>query len=94
MSSYVDHWRSLAVGFSVALVSAFATAEMTCTALAQDQGSWSAVSAMPTGTGDSGVAALDGKDLRCRRFEFLSAHCPDISRHGFGHVGLVSQLRV
>ena len=61
MSSYVDHWRRLAVGFSVTLASAFATAEMTCTALAQDQGSWAAVSAMPTGTGDSGVAALDGK---------------------------------
>ena len=35
---------------------------MQCAALAQgDPGSWSAASTMPTGTGDSGVAALDGK---------------------------------
>jgi N-acetylneuraminic acid mutarotase len=35
---------------------------MQCVALAQgDLGSWSAASTMPTGTGDSGVAALDGK---------------------------------
>ena len=56
-----DHRRNLAFGLSIALVAAFATSEMTCTALAQDQGTWSAASAMPTGTGDSGVAALDGK---------------------------------
>lgn len=60
MSGY-DHWRSLAFGLSIAFVSASAVAEMTCTALAQDQGTWSAASTMPTGTGDSGVAALDGK---------------------------------
>ena len=60
MSGY-DHWRSLAFGLSIAFVSASAVAEMTCTALAQDQGTWSAASTMPTGTGYFGVAALDGR---------------------------------
>jgi N-acetylneuraminic acid mutarotase len=61
MSKYTDHWRRLAFGLSVAVVSAFAASEMTCTALAQDQGNWSAASIMPTPTADPGVAALDGK---------------------------------
>ena len=55
MSEYVDYWRSLALG-SLIVIFAFAGP-----AVAQDRGSWSAVSTMPTGTGDSGVAALDGK---------------------------------
>ena len=61
MSGYFDHWRYCAFGLSVALFSFFDAPEMACTALAQDQGSWSAASTMPTGTGDSGVTALDGK---------------------------------
>ena len=62
MSKYADHWRDkLAFGLSVAVVSVFAVSQMTCTALAQDQGSWSAASVMPTPTADPGVAALDGK---------------------------------
>ena len=56
MSKYAGRWRSLAYGLSVAVVCAFAASKMTCTALAQDQGSWSAASTMPTGTGR----------LRCR----------------------------
>jgi N-acetylneuraminic acid mutarotase len=44
------------------LAATFGAAAMQCYALAQgDLGSWSAASTMPTGTGDSGVAALDGK---------------------------------
>ncbi len=61
MSKYADHRRSLAFGLSVAVVAAFAASQMTCTALAQDQGSWSAASILPTPTADPGVAALDGK---------------------------------
>jgi N-acetylneuraminic acid mutarotase len=61
MSKYADRWRRLAFGLSVAVVSVFVASEMTCNALAQDQGSWSAASIMPTPTADPGVAALDGK---------------------------------
>jgi len=61
MSKRLDCWRRSAVGLSVAFFSAVAAAVTISTALAQDQGSWSAVSTMPTGTGDSAVAALDGK---------------------------------
>ena len=61
MSKRSDCWRRSAVGLSVAFFSAVAAAVTISTALAQDQGSWSAVSTMPTGTGDSAVAALDGK---------------------------------
>src|ERR1700677_858486 len=87
MSSYLDHWRSLAVGFSVALISAFATSEMTCTALAQDQGTWSAASAMPTGTGDSGVAALDGKIYVVGGSSFYPHIVPTSSDMGTGTWG-------
>jgi N-acetylneuraminic acid mutarotase len=61
MSKYADHWRRLAFGLSVAVVSGFAASELTSPALAQDQGSWSAASIMPTPVADPGVAALDGK---------------------------------
>jgi hypothetical protein len=61
MSRFVDRWRRPAVAVSVALLAAFAASQLPHAALAQDQGSCSAVSTMPTGTGDSGVAALDGK---------------------------------
>jgi N-acetylneuraminic acid mutarotase len=61
MSKYNDRWRRLAFGLSVALVFAITTSEMIGTALAQEKGSWSAGSPMPTGTADSGVVALDGK---------------------------------
>jgi N-acetylneuraminic acid mutarotase len=44
------------------LAATFGASAMQCAALAQgDLGNWSAVSTMPTGTGDSGVAALDAK---------------------------------
>jgi N-acetylneuraminic acid mutarotase len=61
MSDDRDYWRRLAFGWSVILVAAFVVSDVTSSALAQDQGTWSAASPMPTGTGDSGVAALDGK---------------------------------
>jgi N-acetylneuraminic acid mutarotase len=61
MSRYFSDWRSLTWGLSTALICAFAAPGMVASAAAQDQGSWSAASTMPTGTGDSGVTALDGK---------------------------------
>jgi N-acetylneuraminic acid mutarotase len=57
-------WYNLRNLVSVASIlgTTFGASAMQCAALAQgDPGSWSAVSTMPTGTGDSGVAALDGK---------------------------------
>src|SRR5580704_3425109 len=61
MFGFLEHRRTLAFGFSVALVSMFTSSELTRTAPARDRGIWSAASTMPTGTGDSGVASLDGK---------------------------------
>jgi N-acetylneuraminic acid mutarotase len=49
------------MGIALSIGTAAACAAMPGAALAQDQGGWSAASTMPTGTGDSGVAALDGK---------------------------------
>ena len=86
MSGY-DHWRSLAFGLSIAFVSASAVAKMTCTALAQDQGTWSAASTMPTGTGDSGVAALDGKIYVVGGSSFYPHIVPTSSDMGTGTWG-------
>ncbi|MGO8911500.1 MAG: Kelch repeat-containing protein [Bradyrhizobium sp.] len=61
MSECFDCWRRLAVGLSIAFFSAGAAPATISTASAQDQGSWTAVSTMPSGTGDSAVVALDGK---------------------------------
>ena len=87
MLKYTDHWRGLAFGLSVALVSAFTASKMTCAALAQDQGSWSAASTMPTGTGDSGVAALDGKIYVVGGSSFYPHIVPTSSDMGTGTWG-------
>ena len=52
--------RRLAVSLSIVFASACVPSVLG-TALAQDRGSWSLASTMPSGTGDSGVVALDGK---------------------------------
>ena len=62
MSGHADQQGGgLAAAVSIMLLSVLAPWESIRAAPAQDRGSWSAVSTMPTGTGDSGVAALDGK---------------------------------
>jgi N-acetylneuraminic acid mutarotase len=60
MFGTVDRRSSPAVGL-IALVCMFTASGLKSTVLAQERGNWSAASTMPTGTGDSGVAALDGK---------------------------------
>lgn len=87
MSKYIDHWRSLAIGLSVALVSAVAAPVTISTASAQDQGSWTAVSTMPSGTGDSAVAALDGKIYVFGGSTFRPHILPDSSDMGSGTWG-------
>ena len=82
-----DRWCNTAFALSVSLVSALAATELTCTALAQDQGSWSAASTMPTGTGDSGVAALDGKIYVVGGSSFFPRIVPTSSDMGSGTWG-------
>ena len=61
MSGSWYNLRNLALA-AIILGTTFGASAMQCAALAQgDPGTWSAASTMPTGTGDSGVAALDGK---------------------------------
>jgi N-acetylneuraminic acid mutarotase len=79
--------RGLAFKVSVALVCVFAVSQMSSTALAQDQASWSAASAMPSGTGDSGVAALDGKIYVVGGSSFFPHLVPESSDMGSGTWG-------
>jgi N-acetylneuraminic acid mutarotase len=87
MSKNIGHWRSLALRLSVALVFVFAAAAVSSSVQAQDQGSWSAASTMPTGTGDSGVAALDGKIYVVGGSSFYPHIVPTSSDMGTGTWG-------
>jgi Kelch motif protein len=79
--------RDAAVVF-VILGTTFAPSAMRSVALAQgDPGSWSAASTMPTGTGDSGVAALDGKIYVVGGSSFYPHILPTSSDMGSGTWG-------
>ena len=79
------HRRSLVL--LIALACMFLASQLTCAALAQDRGSWSAASTMPTGTGDSGVAALDGKIYVVGGASFFPHILPGSSDMGSGTWG-------
>jgi N-acetylneuraminic acid mutarotase len=87
MSKNGGRCHSLAHGLYIALVCALAALAMTRTALAQDRGSWSAASTMPTGTGDSGVTALDGKVYVIGGASFYPHFLPSSSDMGTGTWG-------
>src|SRR5215475_11392360 len=76
----------LAVILSIVFASACAPS-MLGTALAQDRGSWSAASTMPSGTGDSGVVALDGKIYVVGGSTFRAHILPTSSDMGSGTWG-------
>jgi N-acetylneuraminic acid mutarotase len=61
MSQRLDRRRGFAAGLSVVVVCASAVFGAPSVASAQDQGSWSTASPMPTARAEIGVAALDGK---------------------------------
>jgi Kelch motif len=87
MSRRLDCWRRVTTGLSVALVSALIVPVMTTPASAQDKGTWTAVSTMPSGTGDSAVAALDGKIYVFGGSTFRPHILPDSSDMGSGTWG-------
>jgi N-acetylneuraminic acid mutarotase len=87
MSKRLDCWRRVTAGLSVALVSALIVPVMTRAASAQDKGSWTAVSTMPSGTGDSAIAALDGKIYVFGGSTFRPHILPDSSDMGSGTWG-------
>ena len=87
MFVYLDRRRSVALALFIALVSMLSASVLSGPALAQVQGSWSAVSAMPTGTGDSGVAALDGKIYVVGGSSFFPHIVPTSSDMGSGTWG-------
>ena len=90
MSKRLDYGRRLAVGLPVAFFFAVAAPVSICTALAQDQGSWSAASTMPTGTGRFRCRGFRRENLCLRRLNFPPAHPSDFFRHGFRHLGFDS----
>jgi N-acetylneuraminic acid mutarotase len=71
----------------IALVVTLATPALAATATAPDQGRWSAASTMPSGTGDSGVAALDGKIYVVGGSSFFPHILPGSSDMGSGTWG-------
>ena len=87
MSRQFHHAHRLAAGLSVTLACAFAAPAMNTPAIAQDRGSWSAVSTMPSGTGDSGVVALDGKIYVVGGSAFRAHILPTSSDMGSGTWG-------
>src|SRR5262245_20080804 len=78
--------RHLAVILSIVFASACAPS-MLGTALAQDRGSWSVASTMPSGTGDSGVVAFDGKVYVVGGSTFRAHILPTSSDMGSGTWG-------
>jgi N-acetylneuraminic acid mutarotase len=82
-----DSGRRPVIGLAVALLAALAALQFPRTAVAQDQGSWSAASTMPSGTGDSGVAALDGKIYVVGGSSFYPHIVPTSSDMGTGTWG-------
>ncbi len=79
--------HTLVFAFLVPLVSLTGTTESAGAADTQDRGSWSAASTMPTGTGDSGVAALDGKVYVVGGSSFFPHLLPGSSDMGSGTWG-------
>jgi kelch motif-containing protein len=82
----MDRCRRLAVSLSIVLVSACAPS-MLGIAQAQDRGSWSVASTMPSGTGDYGVVALDGKIYVVGGSTFRAHILPTSSDMGSGTWG-------
>ncbi|MFL6800081.1 MAG: Kelch repeat-containing protein [Xanthobacteraceae bacterium] len=78
--------KRLSLDAASALVFA-TTAIFTMAAAAQDRGSWSVASVMPSGTGDSGVVALDGKIYVIGGSTFRAHVLPNSSDMGSGTWG-------
>ncbi|MFZ0421936.1 MAG: kelch repeat-containing protein [Xanthobacteraceae bacterium] len=87
MSRRLNCCRRASAGLAIAFASALVVPVMASAASAQDKGSWTAVSTMPSGTGDSAVASLDGKIYIFGGSTFRPHILPDSSDMGSGTWG-------
>jgi Kelch motif/Galactose oxidase, central domain len=82
----MDRCSRLVVVLSIVLASA-GVPSLSGAAMAQDRGTWSVASTMPSGTGDSGVVALDGKIYVVGGSTFRAHILPTSSDMGSGTWG-------